>query len=114
MVKGDQYLYSGDWWSLGVTLVELLTGKKPFKKKFQKYKNTEDKVKICSAGQPEDPIEEKNIEAKLGGAKEVYHLHQSHAISTNLSPSPLTSPSPLLDGLLSLLMARVPCFPYLP
>ena len=70
MVKGDQYLYSGDWWSLGVTLVELLTGKKPFKKKFQKYKNTDDKIKICKAGQVEDEIEEKNIESKLGKAKE--------------------------------------------
>ena len=53
-----------------MTLVELLTGKKPFKKKFQKYKNTDDKVKICNAGQVEDEIEEKNIEAKLGKAKE--------------------------------------------
>ena len=44
MVKGEQYLYSVDWWSLGVTLVELITGKKPFKKKFQKYKHTDDKA----------------------------------------------------------------------
>ena len=54
-----------------MTLVELLTGKKPFKKKFQKYKNTEDKVKVCDAGQLDDPIEEKNIEVKLGKAKEI-------------------------------------------
>ena len=52
-----------------MTLVELLTGKKPFKKKFQKYKTTEDKVKICAAGKVEDEIEEKNVEAKLGAAK---------------------------------------------
>ena len=39
-----QYLYSVDWWSLGVTLVELISGKKPFKKKFQKYRSTDDKV----------------------------------------------------------------------
>ena len=56
-----------------MTLIELLTGKKPFKKKFQKYKNTEDKVKIVSAGQVDDAIEEKNIEekTKLGKAKEI-------------------------------------------
>jgi len=48
----------------------LLTGKKPFKKKFQKYKNTDDKVKICKAGQLDDVIEEKNIEQKLGKAME--------------------------------------------
>ena len=71
--KGDQYLTSGDWWSLGVTMVELLSGKKPFKKKFQKYKNTEDKVQVCLAGDVDDPIEERNIEAKLGGAKVVDH-----------------------------------------
>merc|ERR1719238_2306229 len=71
MVKGDQYLASGDWWSFGVTLIELLTGKKPFKKKFQKYKNTDDKIKICKAGQLEDEIEEKDIEKKLGKATEV-------------------------------------------
>jgi len=73
MVKGDQYLFSGDWWSLGVTLVELITGKKPFKKKFQKYKNTEDKIQLCKAGQAEDHIEERNIEAKLGKAQEEDH-----------------------------------------
>ena len=71
--QGDQYLTSGDWWSLGVTMVELLSGKKPFKKKFQKYKNTEDKVQVCLAGDVDDPIEERNIEAKLGGAKVVDH-----------------------------------------
>ena len=54
-----------------MTLIELLTGKKPFKKKFQKYKNTEDKVKIVPAGQVDDVIEEKNIESKLGKAKEI-------------------------------------------
>ena len=53
-----------------MTLVELLTGKKPFKKKFQKYKHTDDKVQVCKTGQAEDAIEEKNIEAKLGKAKE--------------------------------------------
>ena len=68
--QGDQYLYSGDWWSLGVTLVELLTGKKPFKKKFQKRKNTEDYVLICKEGKVDDKIEELDIEAKLGKAKE--------------------------------------------
>ena len=65
MVKGDQYLFSGDWWSLGVTLVELITGKKPFKKKFQKYKNTEDKIQLCKAGQVEDHIEELTLTLTL-------------------------------------------------
>ena len=48
MVKGEQYLFSVDWWSLGVTAIELLTGKKPFKKKFQKYKNVDDKLCVCA------------------------------------------------------------------
>jgi len=69
MVKGDQYLYSGDWWSLGVTLVELLTGKKPFKKKFQKRKNVDDYQLVCKGGNIEDEIEEKHIEQKLGKAE---------------------------------------------
>jgi hypothetical protein len=38
-----------------VTLVELLTGKKPFKKKMQKYKHTDDKVQLCKGGSPDDP-----------------------------------------------------------
>jgi len=70
MVKGDQYLYSVDWWSLGVTLIELLTGKRCFKKKFQKYKHTEDKMQICKAGDVDDKLEEADIEKKLGKALE--------------------------------------------
>ena len=50
-----------------------LAGKKPFKKKFQKYKNTDDKVKLCKAGQVEDPIEEKNINSKLAAANGARH-----------------------------------------
>ena len=32
-INKDSYTTQPDWWSLGVTLLELLTGKKPFKKK---------------------------------------------------------------------------------
>ena len=63
MVKGDQYIYSADWWSLGVMITELITGKKPFKKRLQKFKNTDDKVKIVEAGGVDDAIEERDIEA---------------------------------------------------
>ena len=118
-MKGDRYAFSGDWWSLGVTLLELLTGapalascarrrqcptvrhgrcfpqgrrrhcgtplmlasaargarhasagiriagKKPFKKKFQKYKNTDDKIRIVKPGQLEDKIEERGLEDRF-------------------------------------------------
>jgi hypothetical protein len=40
-------------------------------RRFQKYKNTDDKVQVCKPGQVDDEIEEKNIEAKLGKAKEI-------------------------------------------
>lgn len=71
MVKGDQYIYSADWWSLGVMLTELITGKKPFKKRLQKFKNLDDKVKIVEAGGVDDAIEERDIEAKLGAATQI-------------------------------------------
>ena len=30
MVKGDRYLYSGDWWTLGVLIYEMVAGRTPF------------------------------------------------------------------------------------
>ncbi|KAL1528188.1 hypothetical protein AB1Y20_009547 [Prymnesium parvum] len=69
MVKGEQYLYSVDWWSLGVTLVELITGKKPFKKKLVKYKNVQDRVCVCAAGRIEDDIAERHVNKKGLSAK---------------------------------------------
>jgi serine/threonine protein kinase len=71
-----RYAFSGDWWSLGVTLLELLTGKKPFKKKFQKYKNTEDKVQIVKAGCVDDAVEERGLDDRFkgGGVQEDHML----------------------------------------
>ena len=69
MVKG-LYLTSGDWWSLGVMLVELISGGKPFKRKFQKHKHDEGKVQIVPMGNLDDDIEQNSINRKLGKAKE--------------------------------------------
>ena len=81
MVKGDQYIYSADWWSLGVMITELITGKKPFKKRLQKFKNTDDKVKIVGAGGVNDEIEERDIEAKLGAATQIDEREQCRGIN---------------------------------
>ena len=40
-------------------------GKKPFKKKFQKYKNTEDKAQIVKAGSADDLIEERGLDDRF-------------------------------------------------